>query len=157
MRSTKVYHKNLIEKDSKYDSELVTRFINLVMQRGKKSVARKIVYLALEKLSEKTQKPVGDSLEQIIENVSPLLEVRGRRIGGANYQIPVEVTQKRRVNLAMRWLMEGAASKKGKPYALRLAQEFIDAYNHEGFAMKKKTDVMKMAEANRAFAHYVRM
>jgi small subunit ribosomal protein S7 len=157
MRTNRLYNKIQLKNDPKYDSPLIAKFISLVMQRGKRSVASKIVYYSLEELAKKTKKSPLDSLEQVVNNVGPILEVRGRRIGGANYQIPVEVSHHRRVNLALRWVIAAAKKSKGKKMAEKLTQELTDAYNNQGEAIKKRTDVMKMAEANRAFAHFARM
>jgi len=157
MRTNRLYNKIQLANDPKYDSPLIAKFISLVMQRGKRSVATKIVYFALEQIAEKTKKTPQDCLDQVISNVGPILEVRGKRIGGANYQIPVEVPHHRRINLALRWVITAAKNRKGKKMAEKLTQELLDAYNNQGDAVKKRMDVMKMAEANRAFAHFARM
>ncbi len=146
--------KRTISPDPKYQSELVAKFINLIMERGKKSVAQEIVYGAFGLIQEKTKKKGFDVFEQAINNVSPVLEVKSRRIGGANYQIPIEVTGERKITLAMRWIIDAATAKKGTPMKQRLAQELMDAMNKQGNAMKKREDVHRMAEANRAFAHF---
>ena len=146
--------KRTISPDPKYQSELVAKFINLIMADGKKSVAQEIVYGAFDLIQEKTKKKGFDVFEQAINNVSPILEVKSRRIGGANYQIPVEVTGERKITLAMRWIIDAAVAKKGMPMKQRLAQELMDAVNKQGNAMKKREDVHRMAEANRAFAHF---
>jgi small subunit ribosomal protein S7 len=124
------------------------------MRRGKKSLARKIVYQAFEIIKEKTKEDPLEIFEQAIKNASPLLEVRSRRVGGATYQVPREVRPERKLSLAMRWLIEAAKSKKGKPMEEKLAQELILASKNEGGAVKKKENIHKIAEANRAFAHF---
>ena len=143
-----------LEPDPKYGSALVTKLINYVMRKGKKSLARSIVYDAFEIIKEKTKKDPVEVLEQALKNAGPLLEVRPRRIGGATYQVPMEVKPHRRIALGMRWIVEAARSRKGKPMEEKLAQELIDAYNNTGAAVKKKENMHKMAEANKAFAHY---
>jgi small subunit ribosomal protein S7 len=135
---------------------MVSQFINKVMKKGKKTISQKIVYNAFEIIKQKTQKEPLEIFKQAIENVSPVLEVKPKRIGGATYQVPVEVRGERRIALAMRWLLEGARAKKGKPMAEKLSQELIDAANNEGSAIKKKNDTHRMAEANKAFAHFAR-
>lgn len=145
-----------IKPDSKYDSIVLARFINYVMERGKKQLAKRIVYQALEKVKSKTKKDPIDIFDQAIENASPLLEVKSKRIGGANYQIPQEVGKHRRLVLAMRWLVRGAKEKTGSPMFSRLADEIIAASKNEGYAISKKEESHRMAEANKAFAHYAR-
>lgn len=146
--------KRKIKPDSKYKNVAVAKFINYVMERGKKSVAQKIVYGALDKVGEKTGKNPIEAFDLAIRNVSPVVEVKSRRVGGANYQVPVEVRGERKMALAYRWLLEAARNKKGKPMIEKLATEIISAINNEGDAIKKKQDVHRMAEANRAFAHF---
>ena len=124
------------------------------MRKGKKTIARKIVYGAFDIIKGKTKKDPLEVFEKALENASPLLEVKSRRVGGATYQVPVEVKGKRKLTLAMRWIILGAKSKKGKPMKERLAQELMDAYNNTGWAIKKRSDTHRMAEANRAFAHF---
>ncbi|MCD5396512.1 MAG: 30S ribosomal protein S7 [Candidatus Pacebacteria bacterium] len=143
-----------LEPDPKYGSSLVTKLINYVMRKGKKSLARRIVYDAFEIIKEKTKKDPLEVFEGAIKNAGPILEVRPRRIGGATYQVPMEVKEHRRIALALRWIVEAARNKKGKPMEEKLAQELIDAYNNKGEAVKKKENMHKMAEANKAFAHY---
>jgi len=141
--------------DLKYDSKLLGELINMVMMQGKKSTAQKIVYDALE--SVKKQTGTDDALAVIgkaVENVRPLLEVKSRRVGGATYQVPIEVKSDRGVTIALRWIRDFARGRKGKPMQERLAQELVDAYNGTGNAVKKRDDTHKMAEANKAFAHY---
>lgn len=146
--------KREILPDSKYNSTVVAKFINYLMKRGKKSVAQEILYGAFERIAEKTQKDPFEVFDHALKNVSPSLEVRSRRIGGANYQIPVEVRGGRRNALVFRWIIGAARARKGIPMADKLAAELIDAANGEGAAMKKKEDVHRMADANRAFAHF---
>jgi small subunit ribosomal protein S7 len=146
--------KRKILPDPVYNSINVSKFINQVMRKGKKTIAKKIVYGAFEILKEKTKKEPLEIFEKAINNTSPLLEVRPRRIGGATYQVPVEVKGERRITLAMRWIIEAAKSKKGRPMKEKLAEELISAANNTGAAVKKKEDTHKMAEANRAFAHF---
>ncbi len=146
--------KRKIQPDSVYNKETVARFINQVMRRGKKTIARKIVYGAFDILKKKTTQSPLEVFEKAIENAGPLLEVRPKRIGGATYQVPREVPEERRQTLAMRWIILAAKSKKGKSMKEKLAQELIDAANNQGLAVKKKEDTHKMAEANRAFAHF---
>jgi small subunit ribosomal protein S7 len=146
--------KRELTPDVKYNSELVARMINFVMQRGKKSVAQNIVYGALEQLGSKQKD--ADPLEvflQAIENIKPQLEVKSRRVGGATYQVPVEINSSRQVALAMRWLIDFASKRKGSMKDA-LASELLDAYGNTGSAIKKRDDTHKMAAANRAFAHY---
>lgn len=140
--------------DYKYTSIMISRFINQIMRRGKKSVAEKVVYSAFDFIQEKTKNDPLSVFEQAMKNVAPSVEVRSRRIGGANYQIPVEVRGDRKEALAFRWIIGAARSKKGKPMHERLGLEIIDAAQKQGDAIKKKEDVHRMAEANRAFAHF---
>jgi len=132
------------------------RFINYVMRGGKKSIAENVVYGALEKIKANTKEEPLKIFEKAIENASPILEVVSRRVGGANYQVPHEVRPERRFMLAVRWIINAARSKKGKPMAEKLAEELIAASKNEGAAIKKKQDMHRMAEANRAFAHFAR-
>lgn len=143
-----------IAPDERYNSTQVTKFINYIMQRGKKTVATRVVYDAFDLIEKKTGEPGYDTWLKAIQNISPSLEVRARRIGGANYQVPVEVRPERRYTLACRWLIAAAKARKGKPMHERLALEIIDASNNEGDAIRKKEDVHRMAESNRAFAHF---
>ena len=146
--------KRIIQPDPIYNNAMVAKFINQIMRRGKKTIARKIVYGAFDILKNKTQKEPIEVFDLAIQNVSPLLEVKPKRIGGATYQVPREVAQERRITLAMRWIIQAAKSKKGKPMKEKLAEELISAANNEGTAIKKKIDTHRMAEANRAFAHF---
>lgn len=146
--------KRAILPDVKYGSEKLSRFINKLMQRGKKSTAEGIMYRALEIMGEQTKKDPLEVFEEALKNVTPQLAVRPRRIGGATYQVPIEVPPERGATLAMRWILASARARKGKPMAERLASELIEASKGEGSTVKKRTDTHKMAEANRAFAHY---
>jgi small subunit ribosomal protein S7 len=143
-----------IEPDAVYSSPLVTQVINKVMSRGKKSTAEKIVYDALDRIAEKTGKPAVEVLEQAVKTVTPVLEVKSRRVGGANYQVPVEVPQRRARTLAVRWLVDFARERREKGMVDKLSAEILDALNQQGGAFKKKDDVYRMAQANKAFAHY---
>ncbi len=144
----------IVPPDPVYGEVLVTKMINKVMWDGKKSIAQKIVYGAIEILEQKTGKSGIEVFKQAVENVKPIVEVRPRRIGGATYQVPVEVQEPRKTTLAIRWIVDIARSKKGKPMQEKLAEELLNAYNNTGAAIKKREDVHKMAEANRAFAHF---
>ena len=146
--------KREIEPDIKYQSVLIAKFINYVMRNGSKAIARKIVYGALQNTEKKIGKNAVEILDQVVRNAGPELELRSRRIGGANYQIPYPVKPERRITLALRWIIESAKSKKGKPMMEKLTQELIDAFNNTGVAVKKKIDTHRMADANRAFAHF---
>jgi small subunit ribosomal protein S7 len=150
-----VKNRNIPSADSKYDSTKVAKFINHIMERGKKDIARKIVYQAFEviKKAEKVENPL-EIFDAALKNASPVMEIRSRRVGGANYQVPREVRPERRNFLAMTWMIQAAQSKKGKPMYKRLADELILASKNEGSAVKKKEDTHKMAEANKAFAHF---
>ncbi|MCX6808619.1 MAG: 30S ribosomal protein S7 [Candidatus Berkelbacteria bacterium] len=148
--------KHGIGVDTKYASPIIMKFINYIMLNGKKTVAERIVYTALEKSSEKLGAEAMDVFDQALRNVGPVVEVKSKRIGGANYQVPMEVTRDRRNTLAMRWIIAAAKASKGRPMAEKLASELISAYNSEGAAMKKKDDTHRMAEANKAFAHFAR-
>ncbi len=143
-----------VEPDAKYNSELVARFINRLMRQGKKSLAARIMYDAFDIVEERTRRNPLEVFHQAVENATPVLEVRSRRVGGATYQIPVEVRPERRTSLAIRWLIRSAQARKGRPMAERLADELMDAARNTGATVKKKEDTHKMAEANRAFAHY---
>lgn len=146
--------KRSILPDPRYKSTSMAKFINYVMERGKKSVAQNIVYGAFDIIKEKTGKEPMDVFDAAMKNITPSVEVRARRIGGANYQVPVEVNPDRRFTLASRWLIGAARARKGRPMAEKLAAEIMDAMNEQGDAYKKKMDVQRMAEANRAFAHF---
>ena len=140
--------------DPVYDSTLVTQLMNRVMRDGKKSTAEAIVYTALEKVGEKTGRPPVDVLEQAVKTVTPVLEVKSRRVGGANYQVPVEVPQRRGRTLALRWIVTFSRDRREKTMAQRLANELLDAQQQQGGAYKRKDDIYRMAQANKAFAHY---
>jgi len=150
----KLKKKIITPPDTKYDSVLVNKLIKRVMRDGKEGVARKIVYGAIDIAAKKVGKKPMEMLEQIIENAGPQMELRSRRVGGANYQIPYPVQSGRKVTLAIRWLVGFARKRKGKPMEQKLAEEFINIINDEGDTIKKKTDTHKMAEANKAFAHF---
>jgi len=151
----KVNNRNVVAADTKYQSERVAKLINYVMVEGKKNTARRIVYNALDLIKEtaKVEDPV-EVFENAVKNTAPLMEVRSRRVGGANYQVPVEVRAERRQALSLRWIVEAAYSKKGKPMHIKLAEEILAANKNEGEAVKKRENVHKMAEANKAFAHF---
>lgn len=149
-----VKKRTVIDPDTKYSNVLVAKFINKIMKGGKKTVARKIVYSALDIAEKQTQKPAMEVFEKAMNNASPTVELKSRRIGGANYQVPIEVRPERRTALAVRWIVDSARSQKGKPMANKLAEEFINAFNNTGGAVKKRQDVQRMADANKAFAHF---
>ena len=140
--------------DPVYDSQLVTQLVNRVMLRGQKATAESIVYGALEKIGAKTGRPPAEVLEQAVKTVTPVLEVRSRRVGGANYQVPIEVPQRRGKTLALRWLVTFARSRREKTMQDKLAGEILDALEQQGNAFKRKDDMYRMAQANKAFAHY---
>jgi len=148
--------KRNIQPDPKFKNAQITKLINYIMERGKRSVAQKIVYDCFNIISNKTKQDALEIFDQAIKNISPSLEVRGRRIGGANYQIPYPVRTERRYTLACRWLIAAARKRKGRSMAEKLALEIMDAAQEQGEAYKKKVDTHKMAEANRAFAHFAR-
>lgn len=151
-RPVKKRHKP--EPDLKYTSPVVAALINKIMKNGKKQIAQKIVYGAMEEAEKQIKKPALDILNTALDNAGPQVELRSRRIGGANYQVPFEVKAERRLILAMRWIIDAARSQNGKPMKEKLAAEIINAYNNTGVAIKKKIDTHKMAEANKAFAHF---
>lgn len=140
--------------DAVHNNPIVGHFIGMIMWSGKKSIAEKIVYDAFDIIHERTKKGGLNIFEQAIKNVSPLLQLKSRRVGGANYQVPVPVSGERRQVLAMRWIRDACRNKKGKPMAERLADELLDASNKTGVAMKKREETHRMAEANKAFAHF---
>ena len=150
----RIASKREILPDPKYNSTLVAKFINVIMLKGKKSKAEAIVYKCLDIIAGKTGKKSLEVFEKAIENVKPFLEVKPRRVGGATYQVPVEVDQERGNALAFRWIRNYARTRKGKPMQEKLAEEILDAYNGVGAAIKKREDTHKMAEANKAFSHY---
>jgi small subunit ribosomal protein S7 len=140
--------------DSRFQSPVVQEFINRMMRSGKKSVASGVLYKSMDLVQARLNREPLEVLEQAIKNVSPAVEVKPRRVGGANYQVPVEVPPERRMSLAMRWLLTAARTRPGKSMAERLAGELMDAANNQGAAIKRREEVHRMAEANRAFAHY---
>jgi len=149
--------KKIIKLDPKYDNILAGKFINHLMSDGKKSVAQRVLYDAFDilgKAKEAKGKEPLEVFEQAVRNVSPLLEVKSRRVGGAHYQVPREVRGERKITLAIRWIIKAAKSKKGKPMSARLADELLAAFQNTGDAIKKKQDTRRMADANRAFAHF---
>ncbi len=146
--------KREIPPDAKYDNVTVAKLINRVMTRGKKTTAERIIYDALQIIEEQAAKSPVSVLEQAVRNATPLLEVKPRRVGGATYQVPVEVRPDRGLSLAMRWLLKSARDREGKSMAERMAAELIEASKEQGVTIKKREDTHKMAEANRAFAHY---
>jgi len=149
-----VSHESL-RADAVYNSKLVTKFINCMMEGGKKSVAQRVFYDAMKIISDKVKdKDALTVFETAVNNVKPLFEVRSKRVGGASYQVPMQVRPSRQQSLALRWLLEAARGKKGKPMNERLSAELVDAYNQQGSAMMTRENVHKMAEANKAFAHF---
>ncbi len=152
----RAYKKHKIAPDTLYGDVQVAQLINKVMKKGKKTTARKIVYGAFTAIKEKTQKEPLEVFKKAVENASPLLEVKPKRIGGATYQVPMEVRQERKTFLALKWIIDGARSSKGKSMQEKLSQEIVNVSNNEGSAMKKKNDMHRMAEANKAFAHFAR-
>jgi small subunit ribosomal protein S7 len=151
----KVKNRNIVQPDFIYNSQKLEKFINYIMWSGKKETTRKVMYAALDTIKEKTGNPNPlEIFDLAIKNAGPLTEVRSKRIGGANYQVPREVRPERRLMLAMRWIRDAARAKKGQPMHLKLADELIAASKNEGAAIKKKEDTHKMAEANKAFAHF---
>ena len=154
MPRRRVAAKREILPDPKYGSQTLAKFVNMVMEDGKKSVAERILYGALETVIKKRGGDPMDTLEQALENVRPVVEVKSRRVGGATYQVPVEVRPVRRNALAMRWLIDASRKRSEKSMAKRLAGELLDAAENKGAAVKKKEDTHRMAEANKAFSHY---
>jgi small subunit ribosomal protein S7 len=146
--------KRLTPPDAQYNNVLVQQFIHRMMRRGKKSTAQSAMYDSLTLVQEKTGKSPMETLDQAMKNVGPIMEVRPRRVGGATYQVPMEVPTARRTTLAMRWIIDSAKARTGKSFAEKLAAEFLDASNNQGAAVRKREETHKMAEANRAFSHY---
>lgn len=146
--------KRKIAPDPKFNNTAIAKFINYIMERGKKSIAQQIVYDAFDIIEAKTKEKGLDVFDKAMRNVTPQLEVKARRIGGANYQVPVEVKGDRRFNLASRWLITAARKRKGMPMKQKLANELMDAANNQGDAVKKREETHRMAESNRAFAHF---
>jgi len=143
--------------DPKFNSDMLAKFMNVVMKSGKKSAAERIIYGAIDRITEKTGKQGGDAIELLslaLDNVKPVVEVKSRRVGGATYQVPVEVRAARRQTLAMRWVIEAARGRSEKSMAFRLAHELMEAAENRGAAVRKREDTHRMAEANKAFAHY---
>jgi len=172
-RKATSYKRHTVNPDYKYNSVKIAKFINYIMERGKKTVANKLVYGAFDIIEKGMSReagslPAGQAgasggktdpkavFEQALKNVSPMVEVKGRRVGGANYQVPMEVAEPRKTALGMKWIIDAARAKKGKPMAQKLASELMEAFNKTGAAIKKREDVHKMAEANKAFAHFAR-
>ncbi|MEZ4659872.1 MAG: 30S ribosomal protein S7 [Caldilineaceae bacterium] len=153
MRRNRAEHRT-VTPDPRYNSEVVAKFINNVMERGKKSLAARIVYDAFDLMEERTKRPAIEVFEEGLKNATPLVEVRPRRVGGATYQIPMEISANRRMALAMRWLIDNARKRSGRDMAVRLAGELMDAARNEGSAVKRREDTHRMAEANQAFAHF---
>jgi small subunit ribosomal protein S7 len=152
-RRAKIVRRPLVP-DARYNSELVTRFTNKIMQRGKKGLAERIIYGALESIEQRSGRNALEVFEQAVTNATPVIEVKPRRVGGATYQVPVQIDQQRRVSLAIRWLLNSAKSRSGKSMQEKLAAELLDAANGTGATIKRREDTHRMAEANRAFAHY---
>ena len=140
--------------DPLYNDLMVTRLINSIMWDGKKAVAQKVVYGAFDVIREKTGKEPLEVFKKAMDNIQPIVEVKPRRVGGATYQVPIEVTERRKASLGIRWLIKASRSKKGRPMKTRLSEEILAAYENTGNAVKKREDTHKMAEANRAFAHF---
>lgn len=155
MRKAKAIKKPVLP-DQKFSNETIAKFINFIMGQGKRNAARNIVYDAFEIIHDKTKKDPVEVFDLALKNVGPALEIKGKRIGGANYQIPYEVKGDRKNTLAFRWIVEAARSKRGKPMSVKLADEIMEASQNQGAAIKKKEDTHRMAEANKAFAHYAR-
>jgi small subunit ribosomal protein S7 len=154
MSRRRVAEKREILPDPKFGNEMLARFINMVMQSGKKSVAERIIYGALDQIKDRSKADPIEVLDKALDNVRPMVEVKSRRVGGATYQVPVEVRAARRTTLAMRWVIDAARTRGEKSMALRLAGELMDAAESRGSAVKKKEDTHRMADANKAFAHY---
>ena len=153
MRRTTPEERKIIP-DVRYQSTIVTELINRVMRRGKTSTAVHSIYAAMDIMKEKSGKPALEVLETALKNVGPMMEVRPRRVGGATYQVPMEVPASRRMTLAMRWVIDAARSRTGKSFAEKLSAEVLDAFGNQGAAVRKREETHKMAEANRAFSHY---
>lgn len=143
-----------LQPDARYNSVLVSKFVNCMMMDGKKSIAYGIFTRAMDHIEQKLSRNPLEVFKQAVENIKPLIEVRSKRVGGATYQVPIEVTPKRQLSLAIRWILDAAKSKKGRPMHLRLAGELIDAFNKEGAAYTTRENIHRMAEANKAFAHF---
>lgn len=148
--------RRVLTPDSKYNSELVARFINKIMERGKKGLAERILYGAFDTIQTRTGRPPLEVFEQALYNATPVIEVKPRRVGGATYQVPVQIEGDRRRSLAIRWLLTSARNRPGKSMEEKLANELLDAFNGTGATIKRREDTHRMAEANRAFSHYAR-
>lgn len=146
--------KRKIQPDTRFDSLLITKMVHILMGRGKKSTAQRVVYGALDEIEKMTKEDPLQVFTQAIDNVKPRVEVKSRRVGGATYQVPVEVSHDRQIALALRWLIDYSRSRKGIPMRRALAMEIADAYKNQGSTVKKRDDTHKMAQANKAFAHY---
>ena len=146
--------KRPMQLDARYQSPLIGRFVSHMMSKGKKSTAQTIIYSALDQIHEETEADPLEFVEQALDNVRPRLEVKSRRVGGATYQVPIEVGDERQVALALRWIIQFAQTRKGVPMGRALAMELMDAHKNQGSSVKKREDTFKMAQANRAFAHY---
>lgn len=153
MRRNRAERRTVIP-DPRYNSDTVAKFINNVMERGKKSLASRVVYSAFDIIEERTSRPAIEVFEEALKNATPLVEVKPRRVGGATYQIPVEISPSRRTALAMRWLIDSSRNRSGRDMAIRLANELLDAARNEGNTIKRREDTHRMAEANQAFAHF---
>lgn len=154
-KKTKSFKRD-IAPDIKYNNVLVSKMINKIMRSGKKRLAEKLLYDAMEEIQTKMKQEPIEVFEGAIKNVSPQVQVRAKRVGGATYQVPMEVRGDRKIHLAMTWILDSSRSKSGRSFDKLLAQELMDAYNNQGDAMKKKEDTHRMAEANKAFAHFAR-
>lgn len=154
MPRRRVVAQRVILPDPKFGDETIAKFINVVMINGKKAVAEKIIYGALDVIGEKTKKDALDIFNKALDNVRPVVEVKSRRVGGSTYQVPVEVRATRRTTLAMRWLVDFSRKRSEKSMGMRLAAEILDAYENKGGAIRKREDVHRMAEANKAFSHF---
>ena len=148
--------RRVLTPDARYNSEVLAKFINKVMERGKKGVAERIVYGALDSIQQRTGRNPLEVFEQALHNATPLIEVKPRRVGGATYQVPVQIEGARRTSLAMRWLLTASRGRNGKSMQEKLANELLDAFNNTGATIKRREDTHRMAEANRAFSHYGR-
>ena len=156
MRGPSKTKKRLIQPDEKYNSVIVSQFISKVMQSGKKQTARDVVYKAIDALEKATNRPGLEAFEVALKNASPIVEVRSKRIGGATYQVPMEVRPERKMALSMRWIIQAARSRQGKTMDAFLSDELLDVFNNTGTVMKRRDDLHRMAEANKAFAHFAR-
>ena len=153
MRRNRAERRSVIP-DPRYNNEVIARFVNSVMERGKKSLASRIVYEALELIGERSKRPPLEVFEEAMKNSTPLVEVKPRRVGGATYQVPLEVPADRQASLALRWLVDFADARKGVPMQKALASEIMEAFQGQGNAIRKRDEVHKMAQANKAFAHF---